>query len=131
MKLKILVESRSPKVGIFWYIDGELIDFTTDAREAQSVQGFKDSPYDHYNKWKEVRRAYKITKGDWADFPRGRVIYAQPRDRFEIISSRELISDESVILKIMRAFSLPRNKTVAVTDFHYEINPDLDAEFDD
>lgn len=130
MNLKLLVEDRAPKVGIFWFVDGDIIEFTTDVRKAKSVQGYKDSDYDHHSEWPKVKKAFGIRGQDWAEIPRGRVIYAGPRERFEIITSSELAADESKVLEVMRRFSLPRSKTAIVTDLHYEINPDLEAEFD-
>jgi len=128
MKLnKLITESRLPKVGIFWIIGGDVISFLEEARDVSSISGFKDATHDHHTMWDKVVTSYpKFRNMEYYEVPRGRVLFAGPRERYEIITSKKIAENGKYIRKIMREFSLPISKTAIVMDEHYEIEPDLD-----
>lgn len=127
-KDKLITESRMPKVGIFWFLGDEIIEFAQD-QTAVPVNhvGFKDSPWDHYAVWDKVVKVYPQLQGkEYFDIPRGRVLYNTKDDMYHIITSTALANDQKKINKVMRAFSLPIRNTKAITDPHYEDVADFD-----
>lgn len=118
--VKLKIETHEPKVGIFWFLGTELIEFSTPARDQPQVQGFVDSPFDHADKWQEIQKVFpQLRNKDYTFLPRGRVIYAGPRKRFEVITSKAIAFDKSRFLQVCRKFSLPISAAV-VADEHYE-----------
>lgn len=117
----LIVESRSPKVGIFWIHKDQCLAFTEDVREIAPVGGFRNTKYDHYSSWRKLKIG-----GDWTQTPRGRVLFREKDKKFDIVTSKALASDQNAILKVMREFSLPMANTKVSTDEHYEMDPDMD-----
>lgn len=107
---------QGPKVGIFWFLDNHIVVFSENDRDVVEVAGFKDSQYDHWSKWEQVKQAFpqEAGDGDYSSKPRGRVIWAGIRDQYEIIVGSELSNDMGKINKVMIEFSLPVEKTVIV-----------------
>lgn len=97
-----------PKVGIFWIIKGEIVEFMTDASKVAPIAGFKDSPYDHLTMWDEVQKMWPTTRGkDYISIPRGRVIGVGP-ERFRIFLPPKEVRNNSLINNIMAVFNLPK-----------------------
>ncbi len=116
-KLKIIVENRQPKVGIFWIINDQIVSFTEDARTVRIINGFKDTDMDHYHMWPKLK-----IRGDYTNKPRGRVIYRAKDDKYMVYVPSSLTDDKRMLLKILREFSIPTSKFVIVTDEHYEMD---------
>lgn len=116
-KLKVIVEDRQPKVGIFWIIGDQVVAFTEDARTVEMVNGFKDSDLDHYSVWPRLK-----IRGDYTSRPRGRVIYRAKDDKFLVYVPSTLVKDKKTLTRILREFSVPTNKFIVVTDAHYEMD---------
>lgn len=123
---EIIVESRTPKVGIFWFKDEEIISFTEEIRDKVPVAGFRDSDFDHYNAWDKLK-----IRGDYTDLPRGRVIQNVKEDKFLVYVPSFLLDDKHKLVQIFREFSLPTSKIKIVTDTHYEMGVDPFDEFED
>jgi hypothetical protein len=111
----IIVESRTPKVGIFWVNGPELIVFADDVRKVREVAGFKDSDHNHYEDWSKLK-----LKGDYTSIPRGRVLYSVRDDKYLVYIPTSLSRDRATLSKIFREFSLPTSKIKVSTDEHYD-----------
>jgi hypothetical protein len=131
--MKIIKTAAAPKVGIFWLYKNGIISFMADMRTAPAVTEWKDSPFDHFNKWDEVVKMYpELAKLDYVDVPRGRVLFNIKRKIFRVLSSSAVVANKGDLVKIGREFSLPPNATEVMVDAHYEMTPAFDYdEFDD
>lgn len=60
------------KVGIFWFANGKLI---SDFKEVEYSEGgqYVNYPYSHFDMWDKLKPYGE--KGDFATYPRGRVLY--------------------------------------------------------
>jgi len=122
--MNMILESRNPRVGIFWVVDGDIIDFSQDVRELSNNLGYIDSPRDHHSAWRDMLKLYPHFKDyEYYEVPRGRVTYNTRDGVYHIISSREILQNDSLVRKIMRTFSLPVSSTKLIADAHYEMTP--------
>ena len=118
----VIKESRTPDVGIFWIIEGNLI-LDTVSYNSLSVcdfDGTKDYPRTHYEYWENMKRSkipFAIENG-WLDFLRGRVIYITQDKKFLIITDISRFTDENKN-QVVEEFNLPKN-TEVVHNEHYE-----------
>jgi hypothetical protein len=127
MKLSTIVESRQPRVGIWWEVDGQLVSFSVPYREAQVVSGFRDSPYDHDQMWTKIIATYPhLADKEYYEIPRGRVIMDANQKTYRALSSKDVCGNQALRKKIERDFSLPPSLVTWVSDTHYELNPDID-----
>lgn len=111
-----IVESRLPKVGIWWYINGKVYAFEEDYRDVEAIQDVRDTNKLHYDEWDKLG-----IKGDYDEYERGRILM-DSRDRVFIFAcSKELSKDRRAIIKIARYFSLPLKRLKIVVDPHYTI----------
>jgi hypothetical protein len=112
-----------PLIGIFWIVNGEIVEFSLDANTIQYVAGFKDVPYDHYTMWgKMVKMFPNFRTREYDEIPRGRVIGIQKTNGYRIILSPEDVSNPMITDRVIGAFSLPRGKTEIMADNHYVID---------
>ena len=127
MKLSTIVESRQPRVGIWWEVDGQLVSFSVPYREATIVSGFRDSPYDHDQMWYKIVAAYPHLVGkEYYEITRGRVVMDANQKTYRALSSRDVCNNQALRKKIERDFSLPPGLITWVSDTHYELDPDID-----
>jgi hypothetical protein len=121
----IIVESRTPKVGIYWFKGNEIISFTEEVRGKKPVADFIDSEHDHYHAWDKLK-----IKGDYTSLPRGRVIKNVKEDKYLVYVPSDMLGDKKKLVQIFREFSLPTDKIKIVTDTHYEMGGDPFADDD-
>lgn len=121
------VKSASrPRVGIYWIVNNEVVDFSADVNEIPFIAGFKDGPYDHVGKWTQMVSLYpQLKKLEYFDIPRGRIIGAQDR-RYRLFISPDDKNNSPMINKIIKVFSLPKNSVDIVADEHYQIDSEID-----
>ena len=113
-----------PRIGIFWEVDGEILDFSVNANEVPVSAGFKDGPYDHNTMWNQVTSLYPaLRRKEYPDIPRGRVLGIGP-DKYRIFVEPGRESDTAYINKVMKTFALPRSKTEVMSDEHYSLDFD-------
>lgn len=117
-------EARSlgtPEIGIFWFIEGELVPVAIPYTQVQAVEGFRDSPNDHVHFFRTLQRLHPELKyKEYTDHPRGRVIYDEERDRFVCYGSRRFVASAKERQLVTDAFRLPRENTDFISDLHYE-----------
>lgn len=117
-------EARSigtPEIGIFWFIEGELVPIMIPYTEVKAVAGFRDDPNDHVRFFRTLQRLVPDLQHDeYTDHPRGRVLYDEERDRFVCYGSRQFVASPTERQLIMEAFRLPPERTEFIADLHYE-----------
>lgn len=111
----------NPKVGIFFYVDGEII---IDAVPFESGEPYGEAVQHggHYDYWDAlipktlVERKFKARAYD--AYPRGRVVYYPKRKIFRLYSDRCLKADDLNAVK--EKFGLETVKVEFETDEHYQ-----------
>jgi len=122
-------EAAEPQIGIFWIYRGQILQFSQPVSQVPPVGGFKDSNYQHSTYWNQMTKMFQELAGkEYFSVPRGRVLFSINGVYHIILPSKEA-SNTILCARIMRNFSLPRNKTVVETDMHY--NPPQNEDFDD
>ena len=111
------------KVGIFWIYKNKIIGKTYRLSEAERYGDYLSPILGHYDYWKEIqRRVPELYYEEYENIPRGRVVYNMPEDQFILLSSKNIIKNQSVVKAIKEFFSIPNNtKLIRKSDFHYEI----------
>jgi hypothetical protein len=121
----LVIESRVPKVGIWWFIDDQVYSFEEEFRLVEPVGGYRDGKYAHAQEWRRLQ-----IPGEYTDYERGRVTMDNNDKVFKIICSNTLAQNKIALAKIARHFSLPLSRLKIETDLHYTVNPSQE-ELDD
>jgi hypothetical protein len=124
------LEQRA-RLGIFWLLpaDGEIVLLTHDVTpdEAEEYGDCLTSPLSHYRAWEAVRRGKKviapltpatkrlISTHEYEEWPRGRVLYERPAQRFVVYADRQIFAHAALVNAY---FGLPEG-TPWRTDPHY------------
>jgi hypothetical protein len=124
----------TPCVGIFWIVPDEndqafLIFERTPLDRATPYGDFLTHDGGHYEYWTELaalgpeglRRLglpTAPTSHEYEEFPRGRVVYHVPDERFTVYLDRKLFVPDYVEM-IVVAFDLPRGRYDLRSDPHY------------
>ncbi len=109
-----------PMVGIFWMVKNEpLIDCTPLSR-AESYGGHKIHPGDHCTVWDTLQRAGLAPADlDYAEMPRGRVVFNCREQRFSFLADRCILAKKSMVTRIVKVMHLPPGTVETGTDPHY------------
>ena len=114
------------KIGIFWFIDDKIIGQKCSINEGEaSVLGFIDSPFNHYESW-ELDPSFldafpHLFGSEYQTFPRGRVVYSKPENRFYIYLDK-VLKNECSKKSIRSYFELGSQKIKWLSDLHYTTN---------
>lgn len=80
------------KTGIFWFVDGEMVwDFEDIEHTEDDV--YINYPYSHFEMWDKLKRKGMV--GDFAKYPRGRVIYDNISEKYKIYADT-CITEEQI-----------------------------------
>jgi hypothetical protein len=119
----------APSVGIFWKVGGVLvIDYST-LDEAEAYGDCLTHAAGHYERWEEwqglgVNRLRSlgypdgIITSEYDDWPRGRIVYEVPANRFVLYADRRL-QKQDIIAALTEAFRLDAQTVVIRSDAHY------------
>ena len=123
----------TPSLGIFWAVIDQhkrthLVAYRCALANAESYGDCLTSPAGHYDTWAAWRRGQPkpplallapiIAQDEYADWPRGRIVYERLPDRFVIYADRKLLT-AAWLAQITAHFHLPPERTVARSDLHY------------
>ena len=118
---KKLKEDREPLVGPFFVIDSHVYGYGEPVSEKNSSDSFSDSSITHMQYWDyfvtRVKPEYKGT--DYAEFPRGRVIYDVKHDRFIGYADKDILSNVGLRYKVKQFFNLGGKDVDWCSDDHY------------
>ena len=114
----------APRVGIFWMYHHEIIfDHKITLDEGIHYGDAITGTNDHADYWEELRLKGVLTqlplslRDEYFSIPRGRVVYHSNNDRFFIYHGNNVAKAD--LIKIRKAFNLPKDKTICEQDFHY------------
>jgi len=116
------LDEASPKVALFFYYEGKVIQGSTPVIAAKEIQGWKNHDMSHYDFWdiyKIINRKFKDI--EYEEIPRGRVVYNVDDDKF-ILYIDKCLKKPDILSQLMGAFSLPMEKTKVEFDGHYVCN---------
>jgi len=129
--VKATLKDARPEVGIFEVVDGVFFYASSPADPVYAVGGtvdgghlfhrdlMKEYAYKNPNISEESKA--KIAKNgfqNWRAFPRGRVYYSVPEDKYYVTLHPSLYNPQTRN-DIINSFRLPRNKIVWTTDPEY------------
>ena len=111
-------------MGLFWFIakDRNASRFASISRpfsEVAEVAGFKTLDEGHVDVWPMVQRLDQtLADYDYDYFPRGRVNWRKEDDRWLLVLDPKL-NRGTFIAYIVRAWEIPPNRLLVLTDAHY------------
>ncbi|MBQ2553335.1 MAG: hypothetical protein II563_10900 [Treponema sp.] len=123
-----------PKLGIFWFYDGEIIFshavcLVDGLHYGDAVTGVKD----HADYWEELGRKGELDvldeslREEYFSIPRGRVVYHSDSGQFFVYHGNNITRKD--LRKVAVFFNLPKEKTVFEQDIHYCDFDDSEWEF--
>jgi hypothetical protein len=111
---------KSPKVGIFWLVNGRLLFDSTPVHEAENYAHFKTHPLSHIDHWSKLQDAGIVSRDvEYEEWPRGRVVYDTVRGHFVLFGDVCIIRKPNLVKEIMKELHLPFSRTEKRTDDHY------------
>lgn len=111
----LVVESRVPKIGIWWIVKDEVISFQEEFRNVSSTGLSRDTNFLHVSEFDKLK-----LPGEYDDYERGRVIFLEKSKKFAIYCSGKIANDKASIARVARDFSLPLKSLIVRQDPHYE-----------
>lgn len=120
----------APAVGIFWRVAGVLVVDRSTLAEAEPYGECLTHAAGHYERWEQwqalgatrlVALGYPaaIASTEYDAWPRGRVVYESPVERFVLYADRRL-QTQSVINALKVGLGLVEAKVVVMSDTHYQ-----------
>jgi len=127
-------KNSQPCVGIFWVAQAKdgaprLIAVGCPLEQAEAYGDCLTYGPGHYETWTRWRRDRTIDAGhraivrscEYEDWPRGRIVFDQSKDRFVLYADRKLMLP-GTIARIQRQFAISAGQTTVETDLHYKSN---------
>ncbi len=119
----------SPSVGIFWRVAGSLIVDRSTLDEAEPYGDCITHARGHYECWQEwqalggtglATKGYptKIASTEYDEWPRGRVVYEIPANRFVLYADRQLQRPD-IVAALKTIFGIATADVVIKSDLHY------------
>lgn len=125
-------EAAGPSVGIFWLVETSTgtTHWLTAGCSLQAAEPYGDFltfPDGHYEAWERWRQTKDLDAAlralvrsfEYEDWPRGRIVYDRPKNRFTLYADAKLMKPET-IARIRERFVLPAELTSVERDFHYQ-----------
>lgn len=115
-----------PKIGIFWAYEGKVIGKARDLNEGIGVDGWVDSPDDHFRLWEQdpAFRSLRHMEVEYQDIPRGRAVWYEKTNSPVIYMDKKLLTSAAAKKKVVAFFDLSENNIEWKPDPHY--TTDLD-----
>ena len=118
---KKLKEEIEPLIGPFFVIGGQVYGYGEPVSEKNSTDSFFDSNITHMQYWtyftKNVKPEYKDI--DYAEFPRGRIIYDVKNDKFIGYADKDILNNAGSRYKVKQFFNLGGKNVDWRSDDHY------------
>jgi hypothetical protein len=123
-------------VGIFWAVQERgsaavLLDHRCPISEAEPYGDMLTCPHGHYEVWEQWRTnarnersglAFLIATAEYEEWPRGRIVYSSPHDRFVLYADAQILSRPDLLTIIHERFGsrVDRKQTTqTMPDSHY------------
>jgi hypothetical protein len=111
---------KTPKIGVFWYINGKFrgLDVEYNDPYVEFYGKFANVKFDHFQIWDHYKPKGDIH--DYTYYPRGRVIMNAELKKYKVIADEKIINDLDVRKKLLQHFELDSEQVYEWdTDFHY------------
>ena len=117
-------------IGIFWIFKEKLLKLETALQNGSDYAGVIHSDINHIDYWPVLqRRMPELKQLEYEDVPRGRVMFFKRTKKYRVLMDKVLHTPRNKQL-LLKAFNLPKAKTVFGTDPHYTTDPkELDRLF--
>lgn len=115
----MIIKDTRPQVGIFEIVDGYLLldteDYQTISHSGDFFDGtvlhlheqeVKNQVRNHPNISEETKAYFRINRGAYLEYPRGRVDYNTKTGKFHLMASQKFFKEQDVE-RVLRAFYLP------------------------
>ena len=112
-------EPNSPRVGIIYFVDGELLIESTPLGRAGRYGDFRIHERGHIDYWAELVQRGTVPNSEYEEFTRGRVAYHLKSSTFGLLADSCILNQEKVLGKIFSQLNIPLGNTVIGTDSHY------------
>ncbi len=123
-------EDLEPSVGIFWRVADILVIDRSTLQEAETYGDCITHARGHYECWQEwqalggsrlAAKGYptKIASTEYDEWPRGRVVYETPANRFVLYADRHLQRPKTVAA-LKTIFGIATADVVVKSDLHYQ-----------
>ncbi len=121
--------AASPSVGIFWHVgDHVVVDYSV-LDEAEEYGDCLTHATGHYDRWQQwqclggralLAAGYpkSILSTEYDEWPRGRVVYETPANRFILYADRRLQRPE-IVAALKSIFGIAAADVVVKSDLHY------------
>jgi hypothetical protein len=120
----------APAVGIFWRVDNVLVIDRSTLAEAEAYGDCLTHAAGHYERWQEwqalggttiTAMGYptRIAFTEYDEWPRGRIVYETPAQRFVLYADRRLW-EASTVAALKVAFGLGAVSVLVTGDSHYQ-----------
>jgi hypothetical protein len=112
-------QPTSPKVGIIYFVGGELLIDSTPLARAGRYGDFRIHKRGHIDYWGQLVKRGKVPNTEYEEFPRGRVAYHTKSGKFTLLADECILSQEDVVSMILSQLNIPQKHTDIGTDSHY------------
>ena len=123
-------------MGIFWAVQEKgsaavLLDHRCPISESEPYGDMLTCPHGHYEVWEQWRKdarndrsalAFLIATDEYEEWPRGRIVYSSPHDRFVLYADAQILSRPDLLAIIHERFGLRADRTQMTQpkrDSHY------------
>jgi hypothetical protein len=112
-------------IGIFWIINGKVDGFKEPVENGEDYGDTVQPSCDHFTYWDEFTLCYpQLRLLEYDEIPRGRVVYDRKKNRFVILSSREVLNSSKLVESVCQFYGLGENIELR-WDEHYEIQGEI------
>ena len=112
-------KSSAPKVGIMYLVGGKLLIDSTPLAEADRYGDHLIPERGHIELWAELVKSGRAPKGEYEEFPRGRVAFDTKSSEYALLADRCILHRKSLVSGILSRLNLPAGGTRVDTDSHY------------
>jgi hypothetical protein len=112
-------EPTAPKVGIIYLVGEELLIDSTPLTQAGHYGDFRIHERGHIDFWAKLVKNGKVPNTEYEEFPRGRVAYHAKSGKFTLLADECILSQISVVSKILSQLNIPPKDIDMGTDSHY------------
>lgn len=110
----------SPKIGIFWVVQGRLIAAAKPANEGEGYGELLTYEPGHLDTWDELQADGTVPRDtEYEEFPRGRVTFNKRTQTFLLLADKCILRDKQMLGQVMTAMNLPVDRTIMDSDSHY------------
>jgi hypothetical protein len=93
-------EPTSPRVGIIYFVEGELLIDSTPLDHAGRYGDFRIHERGHNSYWAELSRSGRVPSSECEEYPRGQVAYYTKSGKFALLADECILSQKDVVREI-------------------------------